>query len=174
MTPTTRRPDLGDKVLLSMARLWIGEPFVSLFGYSTPARIARDGSAAILLLVALLLIACWPFFDRFLIAAIVSGTLLSVLMRSWYDHHPARLSTRHLPLAPRPQLNISAVHVGGDVGGLIFTVGAVVTIVFSVPTLRVFLLASVACSALIAAALVGWRRTHPVWTIRRNSLAWRT
>lgn len=173
MKPSSHGHDVGDRLLLSLVRLWIGEPFVTLFGYSTAARAARDGGTALLFLSVLLLIACWPFFDRFLIAAVASGTVLSVAMRSWYDQHPATVSTRHLPLAPRPQLSVSAIHIGGDLGGLIFTVGSVLTIVLTVPTLRIFLFASTVCSVGIAAGMVAWRKAHPAWTMRRNTLAWR-
>ncbi len=65
------------------------------------------------------------------------------------------------PLAPpvaqrghQPEINFSAIHVGGDVGGLIFVVGSVVIVLTGVPDTSCFLLGAAIGGLSVARALV--------------------
>ena len=61
-------------------------------------------------------------------------------------------------------LNISAIHIGGDAAGLAFAVGCVVIVVTGLPPLRWFVAASAVLAVLFAVAVIGWQRTHSVWS----------
>ena len=59
-----------------------------------------------------------------------------------------------------PEINMSAIGVGGNLGGLIFAAGAVAILLIGVPGLRGFVTVSLALAAVLAVAMIGWRRTH--------------
>jgi hypothetical protein len=57
-----------------------------------------------------------------------------------------------------PALNIAAIHVGGDIGGLLFVAGSVAIFMIGMPAFRWFLAASILLATLMALTLVAWRR----------------
>lgn len=59
-----------------------------------------------------------------------------------------------------PEINMSAIRVGGNLGGLIFAAGAVAILLIGVPGLRWFIGLSLALAVLLAAVTIAWRRTH--------------
>jgi hypothetical protein len=59
-----------------------------------------------------------------------------------------------------PEINMSAIRVGGNLGGLIFAAGAVAILLIGVPGLRWFVGVSLAAALVLAAATIVWRRTH--------------
>ena len=59
-----------------------------------------------------------------------------------------------------PEINMSAIRVGGNLGGLVFAAGAVAILLVGVPGLRWFIGLSLALASLMAVAVIGWRRTH--------------
>ena len=59
-----------------------------------------------------------------------------------------------------PEINMSAIRVGGNLGGLIFAAGAVVILLIGVPGLRWFIGLSLALAVVLAAVTIVWRRTH--------------
>ena len=118
-------------------------------------RLLRPNGTALLTLVAALLIATWPFFGSFTLAAIVAGILMSLTMRSWHNEHPTTVAVPDRP--QRSEINLSAIPVHGDGAGLLFAVGSV-AILLALPQLRWFLLASVACAVVAGTALIAWRR----------------
>ena len=59
-----------------------------------------------------------------------------------------------------PEINMSAIRVGGNLGGLIFAAGAVAILLIGVPGLRWFIGLSLALAVVLAAVTVAWRRTH--------------
>jgi hypothetical protein len=63
-------------------------------------------------------------------------------------------------LPDRPEINFSKVVVGGDIGGLVFAVGCVVAVLGGFPTFIPLFVASLVLGVLLAAGLIGWRRTH--------------
>jgi hypothetical protein len=56
---------------------------------------------------------------------------------------------------------MSSIPVAGDIGGLFFVVGAVVTVLLGVPAVRWFILGSVAGGCLLAVGVFAWRSSHP-------------
>jgi hypothetical protein len=120
-------------------------------------RLLRPNGTALLTLIVALLVATWPFFGTFTVSALIVGLLMSVTMRSWHRDHPSTVAVPDRRV--RSEINLAAIPVGGDIGGLIFAAGSVI-ILLGLPQLRWFLVASMACAALFAAALIAWRR-HP-------------
>ena len=59
-----------------------------------------------------------------------------------------------------PEINMSAIRVGGNLGGFIFAAGAVAILLIGVPGLRWFIGLSLALAAVLAGATIAWRRTH--------------
>ena len=59
-----------------------------------------------------------------------------------------------------PEINMSAIRVGGNLGGLIFAAGAVAILLIGVPGLRLFIGLSLLLATLLAATTIVWRRTH--------------
>jgi hypothetical protein len=134
----------------------------------TPAepRVSRDG-LALLLLSALLSVATAPFFGRFALIALVGGTATCLLLTWWNGRHPA------IPMRDRgriPMIDIAAIHVGGDAAGLVFVAGTVVIFAMSLPPLRWFVLASAVLASILALAIIGWRRSHSIWSVPAESV----
>ena len=59
-----------------------------------------------------------------------------------------------------PEINMSAIRVGGNLGGLVFAAGAVAILLIGVPGLRWFIGLSLGLAAALAVAVIAWRRTH--------------
>lgn len=59
-----------------------------------------------------------------------------------------------------PEINMSAIRVGGNLGGLIFAAGAVAILLIGVPGLRWFVGLSLLLASVLAVSLFAWRRTH--------------
>ena len=125
----------------------------------------RYDGALLTVLSLTLLSALWPWFSRFAVAGISAGVLLALLLARHQRYIGAAGDFGRLP-----ELNLSAIHVGGDVGGLIFVSGTVVIFLISVPSLRAFALASMALSAVAGLVLVAWRKTHSPWSAKGDSI----
>ena len=129
----------------------------------------RDVNAnALLALTILLILTTWSFFGRFSIVAAAAGIATSIWLRWWNLRHPAT-PERGADRRP-PMLNISAVYIGADAAGLAYVVGCTVIFVMALPALRWFVLASSILAVLFALAVIGWHRTHPVWSEPTASL----
>jgi hypothetical protein len=59
-----------------------------------------------------------------------------------------------------PEINMSSIRVGGDLGGLIFAAGAVAILLIGVPGLRWFIGLSLLFAGVLATAVIAWRRVH--------------
>jgi hypothetical protein len=133
----------------------------------SPVTPARDGTA-LLALTVLLILTTWSFFGRFSVVAATAGIATAIWLRWWNVRHPA-ISARGADRSPT-MLNIAAVYVGGDAAGLAFVVGCVVIFVMGLPPLRWFVLASSILAVLFAVAVIGWHRTHSLWSEPTGSL----
>jgi hypothetical protein len=126
-----------------------------------PQTPSRDASALLALTIVLIL-TTWSFFGRFSMVAAAAGIATGVWLRWWNTHHPATPATTP---GRRPQmLNIAAIHIGGDAAGLAFAVGCVAIFVMGLPPLRWFVAASALLAVLFALAVIGWHRTHSIWS----------
>jgi hypothetical protein len=59
-----------------------------------------------------------------------------------------------------PGINISRIRIGGDVGGLVFVVGTVGSLLVGVPSARMFFVQTLIGGSLLAVALAWWHRHH--------------
>ncbi len=132
----------------------------TLFHQLTRATSRPDG-VLLVLLAALLLRAMWPFFGGFIIGTLAFGLLLSIVMRRWHDRHPATAYVSGRAPSKFPEINFSALPIGGDLGGLLVTAGCVALLLVGLPALRWYFAAAMICAVGGAMALVAWRRIHP-------------
>jgi hypothetical protein len=124
----------------------------------------RDANAnALLALTILLILTTWSFFGRFSVVAAAAGLATGAWLHWWYRHHPAALA-RGGPDRRPTMLNISSVYVGGDAAGLAYVVGSVVIFTMGLPPLRWFVLASAILAVVFALGVIGWHRTHSLWS----------
>ena len=133
-----------------------------------PVTPSRDGTA-LLALTVLLILTTWSFFGRFSLVAAAAGIATGVWLHWWYSRHPALLG-RYAPRRQPHMLNISAVYIGGDAAGLAFVVGCVVIFTMGLPPLRWFVLASSVLAVLFALVVIGWHRSHSLWSEPAASL----
>ena len=133
------------------------QPYVHISG--------RD-STLLAFLIVTLFGATYPFFGLFTAMTVAAGVGTAIWLRSWHNRHPAVLARRN-GNGRRPEINISAIHVGGDVGGLLFAAGCVAIVLIGMPGIRVFLVASLLLAFALAAAIIGWRKAH--WSEQRTS-----
>jgi hypothetical protein len=131
-------------------------------------RLLRPNGTALLTLVAALLVATWPFFGSFTLASLIAGGLAGLWMRSWHNEHPATVAVPEG--TPRSEINLAAIPVRGDAGGLFFAIGSVV-ILLALPQLRWFLIASIVCSIAAGVALIAWRHARVFSTGRELSIS---
>jgi uncharacterized membrane protein YesL len=120
-------------------------------------RLLRPNGTALLTLVAALLVATWPFFGFFTLASLIAGVVMSLSMRSWNSDHPTTVAVPEGTL--RSEINLAAIPVRGDAGGLFFAIGSV-AILLALPQLRWFLIASVLCAVGAGIVLIAWRHTR--------------
>ena len=132
-------------------------------------RLFRPNGTALLTLIAALVLATWPFFGTFTVAAVIAGAFLSMSMRTWHDDNPTRDDEPQIT-AVHSEINMASIPVRGDAAGLLFAVGSVV-ILLALPQLRWFLIASVVCAAVAGFALIKWNTrassSKTVLSIRR-------
>ena len=120
-------------------------------------RLLRPNGTALLTLIVALLVATWPFFGSFTVAAIIAGIFMSMSMRSWNSDHPATVAVPDRTV--RSEINLSSIPVRGDAGGLFFAIGSVI-ILLALPQLRWFLIASVICAVGAGYVLIIRRHTR--------------
>ena len=78
--------------------------------------LPRRDAYLLLALTAILLVSTWPFFGGFTALSVVVGLWTAVVLRWWYavtQRSPARQTSPDRA----PEINISAIRVGGDLGG---------------------------------------------------------
>ena len=91
----------------------------------------------------------------------------SLVARSWRRapalEHPASERARASDgrgRVPGAEINLSAIPVAGDIGGLLFVIGAIVTVLLGLPDIRWFVLGSVVVGAVLAGGLFVWRSSQ--------------
>jgi hypothetical protein len=120
------------------------------------------------LLVVALFAAIWSMFGWFVLAAVAGGVIMAVVLRRWNTRHPSQFA----PAARTPgaEINLSSIPVAGDIGGLLFVIGAIITVLLGLPDIRWFVLASVVVGAVLAGGLFLWRSTRSSALVPMNSI----
>jgi hypothetical protein len=131
---------------------------------------ARGGAADPLLslLAVALFAAIWSMFGWFVLAAIGGGAIMAIALRRWNTRHPSQLAASSR--RPDAEINLSSIPVAGDFGGLLFVIGAIVTVLLGLPDIRWFVLGSVVVGAVLAGALFLWRSSRTSTLVPANSI----
>jgi hypothetical protein len=121
----------------------------------TLARLAI--SAIVLMLFALvgLVVGAWLG----IVAA--AAALLAVAIHEWYTRHPSELPSPSNAHKGSPQINFSSTEVAGNIGGLIFAIGAVLIVAIGLPSVMWFMFAALVAGCILAWMLAAWHRNHP-------------
>ena len=131
---------------------------------------ARGGGADPLLslLTVALFAAIWSMFGWFVLATVAGGVIMAVVLRRWNTRHPSQFA----PAARTPgaEINLSSIPVAGDIGGLLFVIGAIITVLLGLPDIRWFVLASVVVGAVLAGGLFLWRSSRTSDLVPANSI----
>ena len=125
------------------------------------------GSSSLVLLAPLLFVAVWPVFGAFIAGALVSGLALAFALRAWNSQHPTAVACTRRIYSKDPEINISQVPVGGNIGGFFFVISSSLTILLGLPELRWFVLGAAVGGAALAYGLVSWHRAHSDSPTRR-------
>ena len=94
-------------------------------------------------------------FGWFVLSTVAGGVIMAVALRRWNTRHPSQLAPAHR--TPGAEINLSSIPVAGDIGGLLFVIGAIITVLLGLPDIRWFVLASVVVGAVLAGGLFLWR-----------------
>jgi hypothetical protein len=131
---------------------------------------ARGGAADPLLslLAVALFAAIWSMFGWFVLAAVAGGVIMAIALRRWNTRHPSELAPSSR--TPGAEINLSSIPVAGDFGGLLFVIGAIVTVLLGLPDIRWFVLGSVVVGAVLAGGLFMWRSTRTSTLVPANSI----
>ena len=82
----------------------------------------------------------WPIFGVFVVGAMLAGLALAVGLRAWNSQHPTAVACTRRIYGKDPEINISSVPVGGNIGGFFFVLASSLTILLGLPELRGFVL----------------------------------
>jgi hypothetical protein len=98
---------------------------------------SRGGGADPLLslLAVALFAAIWSMFGWFVLAAVGGGVIMAIMLRRWNTRHPSELAPAR-GSAPTADINLSSIPVAGDFGGLLFVIGAIITVLLGLPDIR--------------------------------------
>lgn len=98
------------------------------------------------------------------------GTCFAVAIHRWYDRHPLSVAIPAALMSRRPEINMSAIPVGADFGGMLFVLGSLFAVLAGLPVVRLFLLVAVVLGSLVAWALLAWHVRHPLRLRPENQL----
>ena len=165
--------------LFAAIRPWFGWFAVAVIAFGVVVAISlrmwhtrhpgtRGADPLLSLLVVALFAAIWSMFGWFLLAAVAGGAIMAVVLRHWNTRHPSQFA----PAARTPgaEINLSSIPVAGDIGGLLFVIGAIITVLLGLPDIRWFVLASVVVGAVLAGGLFLWRSTRSSTLVPMNSI----
>jgi hypothetical protein len=129
-----------------------GAPLTSLL-------LGRGGSS-LALLALLLFAAMWPIFRVFVAGAMVAGLALAVCLRAWNNLHPTAVARTRQIYGKDPEINLSAIPVGGNIGGFFFVLASSLTVLLGLPELRWFVFGAVVGGVALAWGLFAWHGAH--------------
>ena len=123
------------------------------------------------LLTVALFAAIWSMFGWFVLATVGGGVIMAIVLRRWNTRHPSELAPANpRGSVPAAEINLSSIPVAGDFGGLLFVIGAIVTVLLGLPDIRWFVLGSVVVGAALAGGLFVWRSSHTSRLTPANSI----
>ena len=125
------------------------------------------GGGSLALLAALLFAAMWPLFGVFVSGAIAAGLALAIVLRAWNNQHPTAVARTRQIYGKDPEINLSAIPVGGNIGGFFFVLASSLTVLLGLPELRGFVVGTVVGGAALAFGLFAWHRAHMTSPVRR-------
>jgi hypothetical protein len=130
------------------------------------------GRAAVSTVVALVVITLWLEAGILILASATAGYMLTALVvHTWHSRRPVRVAVPHE--AQRPEINLAAIPVRADMGGVLFALSNILIVVIGVPMARWFIVSALIAGLALAWGLIRWHASespvrHPV-----NSLVWR-
>ncbi|MGE0445263.1 MAG: hypothetical protein AB7P99_08535 [Vicinamibacterales bacterium] len=128
--------------------------YVALASLVVVSPVAIPSPGALLALVTVILyIGAWQFFGWFMAGTATAGIALAVALRVWNTRHPSVLRDPSQADPAAPEINLSAIHVGGDIAGLMFAVGSVIVVFLGIPQLWWYY-----AGVMVVSALVAWLR----------------
>ena len=154
----------------SLAKVLLLALFVPSAGAGAPLTwtlLGLNGASSLALLSPILYAGVAPMFGPFVAGAIVAGMALAVGLHAWNNRHPAALACTRRIYSKDPEINISSVPVGGNVGGLFFVAASTSTILIGLPELRWFVVGALVAGSAMAWGLVAWHRGHAHSPVRR-------
>ena len=127
----------------------------------TAMLLGRHSAGSLLLLVPILYLGLSWLFAGFVAGSIVGGIVMAFAIAAWNERHPTLVARAgREPGSRDPEINISSVPVGGDIGGFFFVAASSAVALLGVPGLRVFVVSAALVGLLVAWARVAWMRTH--------------
>lgn len=122
--------------------------------------LGLNGASSLALLSPILFAGVCPMFGPFVAGAVVAGMALAVGLHAWNTQHPTAVACTRRIYSKHPEINISSVPVGGNIGGFFFVAASTLTILLGLPELRLFVLGAILGGAALAWSLYAWRRSH--------------
>ncbi len=132
--------------------------------------VRRSGVGAWLVLAGILGFTS-PALTPWTATVLVGGVVFAVAIHSWNARHRSLVATGNGER--RPEINFSAVPVGGNIGGLIFMAGSMGILVSGLPMWRWFFGAAVVGGVLTAALVFAWHAARPASGLPQNLIVLR-
>jgi len=148
---------------VALAKVLLLAAFVPSAGAGAPftlTLLGLNGASSLALLSPILYAGVAPIFGPFVAGAMVAGMALAVGLHAWNTRHPTAVACTRRIYSKDPEINISSVPVGGNIGGFLFVAASSLTILIGLPELRWFVLGAMVGGALLAWGLFAWRRSH--------------
>jgi hypothetical protein len=154
---------------LTMSKVLLLAAFVPAAGAGAPltSLLLGRGASSLALLALLLFAAVWPIFGVFVVGAIAAGLALAFALRAWNNQHPTAVARTRQIYGKDPEINLSAIPVGGNIGGFFFVLASSLTVLLGLPELRWFVLGAMTGGVALAWGLFAWHRAHMTSPVRR-------
>jgi hypothetical protein len=167
--PNTRRA-VRIRGTLSLCHLLLAAGFLPGAGAGSPLLsvvLGLNGGFLVGVLAPILFGGLWPTFGAFTGSAAAAGVLLAFGLAAWNQRHPTEVACTRPDARMNPEINLSRIPVGGNVGGFFFVLASSLTILVGLPELRGFVAAAALGGAAMAMGLFAWRRSHLESPVRR-------
>jgi hypothetical protein len=132
---------------------------------------SRRSGLGVWLLLAAVLGFTTPALTPWTAIVLVGGIVFAIGIHAWYSRHPSIIATANGER--RPEINLSAIPVGGNIGGLIFVAGSMAILVSGLPMWRWFFGAAVVGGVLTAALVYVWHTARPAYGLPQNRIVLR-